>query len=126
MGTATTLEALKQRRRELVENGRLGESAPARPPRVFNPQASAAVPQWLRLLSVACTFGGPFSAEQLAVAAWKAHPAVFSMHGYAHPDLHRVVWLLSGRRGLVHKGRLRKLGGGFYEVTERGRACCSD
>lgn len=100
MGTEATLAMLRTRQqfRSLPGN--------------VNPETLAG-----KLLAAALTLNGTFTAEDLCVAAWKTAPDVFGMVQYDHPDLHRVVWLLSGKSGLVGRGALRRVAKGVYEVV---------
>lgn len=139
MGNAATLELMKQRR-ELLDRDAVGDLLPAvtpglrvappakpaptvtvpppppRPPR-RGPPPLGATTLGARLLAVARTLDGPFTVEQLAVAAWQADPETWGMRGFPYPNLHRTVYLLSGRVGLVARGKLTRLGGGMYEVV---------
>lgn len=64
-----------------------------------------------------------FTAEDLAVAAWKADPELFGLDGYTdqHPDYNCVVSALSGARGLPQKGWLVKVAPKTYSLTKAGR-----
>lgn len=63
-----------------------------------------------------------FTAEDLAIAAWKKFPDSFAMEGHPHyPDSNRVYTKLMGRRGLVGRGWLVKVGEKRYQLSEAGR-----
>src|SRR5689334_8924812 len=72
------------------------------------------------ILEAASTFPGWFSAEDLAVVAWRLWPQRFGLNGYVmeHPDFHAVYALLCGRKGLVGQGWLEKYGK-HYLVAQR-------
>ena len=79
------------------------------------------VPQ--HLLKAAAGLPEPFTANDLVVAAWRAHPERFGLKGYAdqHPDSNTVLAPLMGRRGLVSKGHLDHVGPKLYRLTPAGR-----
>jgi hypothetical protein len=63
-----------------------------------------------------------FTAEDLAIAAWKKFPDSFAMEGHSiYPDSNRVYTKLMGKRGLVGRGWLVKLGEKRYQLSEAGR-----
>jgi hypothetical protein len=63
-----------------------------------------------------------FTAEELAIAAWKKFPDSFGMEGHPkYPDSNRVYTKLMGKKGLVGRGWLVKVGGKRYQLTETGR-----
>jgi hypothetical protein len=65
----------------------------------------------------------PFSAESLVIAAWKAYPLVFGLNGHEgeSADSNKVLCTLMGRRGLVQRGLLIRVGPRTYSLTDRGR-----
>jgi len=65
---------------------------------------------------------GAFTAEELAIAAWRKFPDSFGMEGYPkYPDSNRVYTKLMGRKGLVGRGWLMKVGEKRYQLTEPGK-----
>jgi len=65
---------------------------------------------------------GAFTAEELAIAAWKKFPDSFGMEGYPkYPDSNRVYTKLMGKKGLVGRGWLMKVGEKRYLLTEPGK-----
>jgi hypothetical protein len=69
---------------------------------------------WLTLLRVARTIPQPFTLNDISVAVWRAHPEVFGMRGYPHPDNHKVHYILYGSRGLIAKGILKRVREGVF------------
>jgi hypothetical protein len=78
-----------------------------------------------KLLEVAATLEQPFSAEDLVVAAWRAHPAQFGLRGFEQvsADNNKVLAFLMGRnRGMVNgQHLLEQVGKKLYRVTDIGR-----
>jgi len=63
-----------------------------------------------------------FTAEDLAIAAWKKFPDSFGMEGYPkYPDSNRVYTKLMGKKGLVGRGWLVKVGEKRYQLSEAGK-----
>jgi len=63
-----------------------------------------------------------FTAEELAIATWKRFPDSFGMEGHPqYPDSNRVYTKLMGRKGLVGRGWLMKVGEKRYQLSEAGR-----
>ncbi len=64
----------------------------------------------------------PFTLEDLVVRCHKDDPQVFGLAGYEdlHPDSNRVSAALAGKRGIVSKGWLVKVGNKLYTVTQLG------
>jgi hypothetical protein len=63
-----------------------------------------------------------FTAEDLAIAAWEKFPDSFGMEGHSqYPDSNRVYTKLMGKRGLVGRGWLVKVGGKRYQLSEAGK-----
>lgn len=77
--------------------------------------------KWL-LFDAARSLSSPFSAAELAVAAWRKYPEKFGLAGYVyeHPNTHKVFVMLAAHRGsdLVRQGYLHRLGPCLYEVGE--------
>lgn len=75
------------------------------------------------LLAAALELGIGFTAETLAVSAWRNDPVRFGLAGYEreHLDMHRICGAIMGRKGLVSRGFLRKYDCG-YALTDLGRA----
>lgn len=70
-----------------------------------------------QVLQAACSLGRPFTPEDLVVRAFQLHPRAFALKGYPElPDSNRVLSCLYGGRGLVAKGRIRRLDGGKYQA----------
>ncbi len=66
--------------------------------------------------------GSPFTAEDLAIAAWKKFPGSFGMEGHPqHPDSNRVYTKLMGKKGLAGRGWLVKVSDKRYQLSEAGR-----
>lgn len=76
-----------------------------------------------KLYAVAQQLPGPFSLEDLAVAAWRAHPNDFGLFGYAafHPDSSKVRLNLWGRTGLITTRKLYRTADGRYAVKDDRR-----
>lgn len=72
----------------------------------------------------------PFTAYDLAIAAWERWPSVFSMpgHGRKHPDSHKIFSMLSGKgRGLVDGRKVFvRMDIGKYQLSELGLQCAKD
>ncbi len=63
-----------------------------------------------------------FTAEELAIRAWKKFPDSFGMEGHPeHPDSNRVYTKLMGKKGLVGRGWLMKVGEKRYQLSEAGK-----
>lgn len=63
-----------------------------------------------------------FTAEDLVIAAWKKFPDSFGMEGHPqYPDSNRVYTKLMGKKGLVGRGWLAKVGEKRYQLSEAGR-----
>ena len=63
-----------------------------------------------------------FTAEDLAIAAWKKFPDSFAIEGYPqYLDSNRVYTKLMGKKGLVGRGWLVKVGEKRYQLSEAGR-----
>ena len=88
-------------------------------------QATQAATKPDLILSSAWMFGPDalFTAESLAVAAWKAHPKEFGLKTYAelYPDANAVLSYLMGEKGLVKQGFLERVAPKTYRLTEKGR-----
>ena len=65
-----------------------------------------------------------YTAEALAVAAWRDDPEAFGLRGFrhAHPAEAKVRTLLMGTKGLPARGLLEKVGTMEYTLTRAGRA----
>lgn len=85
-----------------------------------------------RLLIVAYRLGGEqckaFSAEQLAVRAWKEFPESFGLRGMLddegrpeYPDSNRVFAEIMGSKPLRKRGLLEKISDKTYRLTEAGK-----
>jgi hypothetical protein len=60
----------------------------------------------------------PFTLAEAAVAAWQAAAQNFSLDGFPqYPDIRKVATLVYGRRGLLHKGLLTKVGATHYQIA---------
>lgn len=77
-----------------------------------------------RLLRVAAHLPPPFHESDLAVAAWREEPDVWGLRRreHEHPDVNRIRTIIIGRRGLVARGWLEKVGELTYRVTRIGEA----
>lgn len=88
----------------------------------------SAAPAWQKLLYAAHRLEeqgeSPFTAEALAVAAWKEFPAAFGLTGYheLYPDSNRALAGVMGERGLVRRGLLSRVGKKLYTLTPDGRS----
>jgi hypothetical protein len=61
---------------------------------------------------------GPFTKEDLVVAAWKLFPNRFGLRGFEqYPCSNSVTCYLYGSKGLASKGWLRSIGAGVFEVV---------
>ena len=80
-----------------------------------------------RILKAASTLtsqgAAPFSAESLVVEAWTTCPTAFGLRGYEakHPDCNKSLCLIVGKRGLVAKGYLKRVGPKVYALTPQGQ-----
>ena len=77
------------------------------------------------VLAVARTLPQPFRLNDLSVACHRLDPEFFGMEGYKHlPDNHKIHSFLYGRRGLVRRGHLERVGEGVFRVpaAEAGEA----
>ena len=65
----------------------------------------------------------PFSVEQLTVAVWENDPHLFGLKGFekVYPNNHAVLSALSGKKGLVSRGYLDRVGKGSYQIGNLGR-----
>jgi hypothetical protein len=81
-------------------------------------------PRWRLLLIVAArAFGrAPFTAADLAVAAWKANPRAFGLAGYEdrHPDAGSVRARLTAE--LMRRGLVEQLATSTFRVSDAGAA----
>jgi hypothetical protein len=68
--------------------------------------------------------GAPIN--DLSVACRRHDPGYFGMDGYGHhPDNHKIHSFLYGRRGLVRRGFLERVGEGVFRVPETDGAIAS-
>lgn len=76
-----------------------------------------------KILIAAAELEAPFTAEELAVAAWKKYPDTFGLRGFTdqHPNCNRINASLMGRRGMVERGLLIK-DGDHYLVNKNRQA----
>jgi hypothetical protein len=105
MGTASTLEALKARHRRTNAGRHL--------PPPGSPSMYDRLMESLRDLT-----GQTFSWEQMVVAAWRWEPAYFGLAGFEdqYPDSNRVSTCLYGRRGLIRRGKIRRVGPKLFKL----------
>jgi hypothetical protein len=82
----------------------------------------------LAALEISERQGGPFTAEELVVAAWQRYPDTFGLAGFnsengrpLYPDSNRVLVEIMGSKALRSRGYLRKVGRKLYRLTESGR-----
>jgi hypothetical protein len=75
------------------------------------------------LVLVARKLRQPFTAEELTVAAFEGYPLMFGLAepgrtapNYRYPDHNKVLTALHGKRGLVARGELEKVGPNLYRV----------
>jgi hypothetical protein len=74
------------------------------------------------VLLAAADFEAAFTAEDLAVAAWRRFPDSFGMEGRPeYPDSNRVYTKLMGMKGLVGRGWLVKVSEKRYQLSEAGK-----
>lgn len=61
---------------------------------------------------------GLVTSEEIVLAAWRRYPKYFGLRGYeeTHPDSHRVLCYLMGKKGLVGIGKIRKVGAALYRI----------
>lgn len=74
----------------------------------------------VQMLAEVCrTFSEPFTAEQLAFAAWLRDQCMWGAKGYEDlfPCTHKVMYRLCGKTGLVARGYLTRTGSGMYIAT---------
>lgn len=139
MGNASTLEALQranERRRQQdeytknyeqqLEAWRKDYQMPAKSLHVAQdaseaenrPREPRTQAEWL--LAAARQLGQPFSETALILAAWGMNQQMFGLKGCEqyHPDSHKVRVLLCGKKSLVAKGLLVKVGD-KYRVKEK-------
>lgn len=72
------------------------------------------------LILIAGTLPRQFSAEDLAIAAWRRWPHSFGMHGYDYPSTQRMYSLLSHKIGPIRQGYMSRPPA--MELTAAGRA----
>jgi hypothetical protein len=65
--------------------------------------------------------GDPFTVEDLTVWAWRRHPQVFGLKGYArdYPSSQTVKVACYGARGLIRKGYIVRRTDGLYQLPLR-------
>lgn len=69
------------------------------------------------VLAVAKTLSQPFRLNDLSVACHAHDPDFFGMEGYRlYPDNHKIHSFLYGKRGLIHRGHLERVGEGVFRV----------
>lgn len=73
----------------------------------------------LRLLRVAATLRAPFSAQELTVAAWRAHPETYCLRGFREYPCSRTV--TARLCGLRDRGWVENRTQGAWRVTDAGR-----
>lgn len=74
------------------------------------------------LTTVAAGMPQPFTAADLTAAAWAMYPDQFALAGHpSHADSHAVMAVLCGKRGLVHRGVLKRLDGGKYQFIRKAQ-----
>lgn len=75
-----------------------------------------------KILIAAAELEAPFTAEELAVAAWKKYPDTFGLRGFTdqHPNCNRINTSLMGKRGMVERGLLIK-DGDHYLINKAER-----
>lgn len=105
MGTKETLESLQQRHKGLrprIGGGRLRGSDTVRS----------------LLLRAAGRLPQPFCLERLVVAAWQLDQQRFGLRGFEalYPDSNIVIANVAGKRGLVARRDLVKLGPKLYSL----------
>jgi len=70
------------------------------------------------LLLAAASLPESFTAEDLTVAAWQQYGWQFALKGHRdHPDHHRVLSALCGKKGLVGSGDFQRVVGGRYMLN---------
>lgn len=73
----------------------------------------------LKLLRVATTLREPFTAQELTIAAWRAHPETYCLRGFReHPCSRTVTARLCGLRD---RGWVLNRTQGEWRVTDAGR-----
>lgn len=75
-----------------------------------------------KLLTVLRNYPDGIKLEDLVVAVWKAHPGDFSLSGHPHPSDNKVIYMLSGDRGLVGRGFVTRVRQKFYALSSAGLA----
>lgn len=75
-------------------------------------------PLWVLVLKAAATLSQPFCLERLVIAAWKMEPTRFGQRGFetTYPDANIVSAVLAGKRGLVSRKELLKIGPKLYRL----------
>lgn len=74
------------------------------------------------VLLAAADFEAAFTAEDLAIAAWRKFRDSFGMEGHPeYPDSNRVYTKLMGKKGLVGRGWLVKVSEKRYQLSEAGK-----
>jgi hypothetical protein len=63
-----------------------------------------------------------FTYEQLVVEAWRVSPLVFGLAGYEenYPNANKVLSNVHGKKGLVARGLLARLGRRLLQVKDWG------
>jgi len=74
------------------------------------------------VLEAARTLPQPFHEAALIVAAWQMFPSMFGLWGcwLKYPDARKIYITLCGKRGLIKRGFIKKVGS-RYAVTDRGQ-----
>lgn len=71
------------------------------------------------VLAVARTLPQPFRLNDLSVASHRHDPEFFGKEGYRHhSDNRKIHYFLYGRRGLIHRGHLKRVDEGLLRVPE--------
>lgn len=75
------------------------------------------------LLVAAARLGPEFTEAELVAGAWEENPAAFGLKGFAgqYPASHEVRFRLMGKRGLVGRLWLERVGRDRYRLTGPGR-----
>lgn len=74
---------------------------------------------------IALGMQGVFTADDLAVACWKARPDLFSMNNHPYPDNNKIIYTLCDKRGVLKSGLITKVGPKLYVRAEGADFCLS-
>ncbi len=122
-------EQAERERRRMALFGRVpagpandrGQKMPTPPPVAKRPKPDRKESGVAAIMRAARSFAGPFTKQQLVVAAYRMAPHLFGLRGFQEfPDSNTVLAYLYGKEGLVSRGLIERVGSGLFRV--RGEA----